>query len=192
MRDAHGGSAAGGWGDWVPLAALAIGGAVILSMVGCPKTVPTAVVAPAPIAAVQLPALLTAAPAGADVVESVVDGEPMVSIYFDTAKSDIYPTFAERTAALRAYATSHPADHLQVSGYNDPSGDPAMNAELSKNRAFAVRDALAALGISITTIALVRPSDTTENTESMAQARRVDVTVEDGPVPAEEVEPAAQ
>lgn len=179
------GVAATGWGDYLPLALLVVGGIGILSLLGR-KEAPVAPV-PAPVA-VEVP--VVAVPTGAGVVAALVEDEPMVSVYFDTAKSDIDPSFEATTAELRAYAASHPGDHLQVSGFNDPRGDAAFNAELSKNRAFAVRDALAALGISITTIALVKPAETTKSDVSMANARRVDVTVEDGPVPAAEVEPA--
>ena len=188
----HRGVAATGYGDWVPLALLIFGGLALLwyltSKTPAPVAPPAAVaVAPAAPAAsmVVLPV-----PVGADVVEAVVAGEPMVSVYFDTAKAEIDPDFDSRTAALRRYFTSRQADHLQVSGFNDPRGNAAMNAELSKNRAFAVRDALVRLGVPLAAIALVKPADTSDDDAgSLAEARRVDVTVEDGPVPAAEVEP---
>ena len=122
-------------------------------------------------------------PTGAGIVTSEVDGKPMVSIYFDTAKYDIYPNFEARTEALRGYVSAHPDTHLQLSGFNDPRGDPAFNAKLSKNRAFAVRDALAKLGVPLAAMDLVKPTETTDTADSLAQARRVDVTVMDGPVP---------
>jgi flagellar motor protein MotB len=184
------GVAATGWGDYLPLAVLVIGGLGILSMLGR-KDVPAA-----PVAVAAPATVVVAIPVGVGITTSVVDGEPMVSVYFDTAKFEIDPSFAERTKDVRDYLAAHPGEHLQVSGYNDPRGDAAMNAELSKNRAFAVRDALVALGVSITSIDLVKPAETTDTDTDYTNARRVDITVEDGPVaateaPAAEVAPAA-
>lgn len=162
-----------------PLVLLLLAGVGILA--GISYCSPTA----APVAAVATPAPVAAVPeipTGAGIVAYLVEGEPMVSIYFDTAKTDIYPNFDARTEELRAYMAAHPDSHLQISGYNDPRGDAAFNAELSKNRAFAVRDALAKLGVPVTLMDLVKPVSTTDTTDSLAQARRVDVTVEDGPV----------
>lgn len=177
------GVAATGWGDYLPLAVLVVGGVGILSLLGR-RELPEAP-APAPIAA-EMPAapVAPAIPTGAGVVAAAIDGEPMVSVYFDTAKADIDPGFEATTAELRAYAAAHPGDHLQVSGFNDPRGDAAFNAELSKNRAFAVRDALVKLGVDAARIDLVKPADTSDDRASLANARRVDVTVEAGPVPA--------
>jgi outer membrane protein OmpA-like peptidoglycan-associated protein len=155
---------------------LVLGGIGILSLLGRHET--TAPPAPAPVVAA---APVEAIPTGAGITTAVVEGKPEVSIYFDTAKSDIYPNFEARTEELRTYFAAHPDTHLQVSGYNDPRGDAAFNAALSKARAFAVRDALAKLGVTITSIALIKPVNTTDDTDSLAHARRVDVTVEDGP-----------
>ena len=166
-------------GLWAPMTLLLLGGIGILAgIASCSgdEAAPVAVATPAPVAAAP------EIPTGAGVVATVIEGEPMVSIYFDTAKSDIYPNFDARTEELRAYLASHPGTHLQISGFNDPRGNAAFNAELSKNRAFAVRDALAKLGVPLTAMDLVKPADTTDTTDSLAQARRVDVTVEDGPV----------
>jgi hypothetical protein len=176
------GVAATGWGDYLPLAVLVLGGLGILSMLGR-KEVPAA--APAPVVAAA--PVVEAIPEGAGITTAVVDGKPMVSVYFDTAKYDIYPNFDARTEAVRTYLAAHPDTHVQISGFNDPRGDAAFNAELSKNRAFAVRDGLAKLGVPVAMMDLVKPADNTDTTDSYAVARRVDVTIVDGPVPAAEV-----
>lgn len=178
--DGRRGVAATGWGDYLPIAVLVLGMIGLLSYLTRPAP-PPAPAAPAPVAAAA-PVI----PDGAGIVESVVDGKPMVSIYFDTAKFDIDPGFNARTEAVRAWLASHPDTHLQISGFNDPRGDAAFNAELSKNRAFAVRDGLVAQGVPATAMDLVKPADSTDTVDSYAVARRVDVTVEDGPVPAGE------
>jgi outer membrane protein OmpA-like peptidoglycan-associated protein len=176
----------GGWMEYLPLAVLLLGGAALFALIVGNKPAPPA---PAPVAVVAAPEPI---PTGAGITEAVVDGKPTVSIYFDTAKFDIYPNFDARTEKVRKWLAEHPGTHLQLSGFNDPRGDKAFNEELSKNRAFAVRDALARLGVPLTGMALVKPADTTDTADSLAVARRVDVTVEDGPVPAEEagVEPS--
>lgn len=167
-------------GLWAPMTLLLLGGIGILAgIASCSGNEPVAVAVATPEpAVVAAPAI----PTGAGVVAVVVEGEPMASIYFDTAKSDIHPDFEASTADLRAYAAAHPGTHLQISGFNDPRGNAAFNAELSKNRAFAVRDALAKLGVPLASMDLVKPANTTDTTDSLAEARRVDVTVEDGPV----------
>lgn len=176
------GVAATGWGDYLPLAVLVLGGLGILSLLGR-KEVP----APAPAPVVVAAPVVEAIPDGAGITTAVVDGKPMVSVYFDTAKYDIYPNFEARTEAVRTYVAAHPDTHVQISGFNDPRGDAAFNAELSKNRAFAVRDGLAKLGVPVAVMDLVKPADNTDTTDSYAVARRVDITIVDGPVPAAEV-----
>ena len=64
-----------------------------------------------------------------------------------------------------------------ISGYHDVTGDPAKNEELAKQRALAVRDALAALGIGEDKVDLRKPEVTTAS-GSNAEARRVEVTLQ--------------
>ena len=45
-------------------------------------------------------------------------------------------------------AKANAAAKLVISGYHDASGDPAQNAELAKQRAMAVRDALKTAGVA--------------------------------------------
>jgi outer membrane protein OmpA-like peptidoglycan-associated protein len=130
--------------------------------------------APAP-AAPAMPAI----PEGAGVVAEEIEGKPRVSVYFDTAKSDVTADFAAAAAPVKAWLDSHPGATLAVSGYNDPRGDAAMNAELSKNRAQAVAAALQSLGIPAVAIALVKPAETTDTTTTFENARRVDIVVVD-------------
>ena len=63
-----------------------------------------------------------------------------------------------------------------VSGFHDATGDAVLNAELSKKRAFAVRDELLALGVSEDNIDLRKPEDT-QASGSNAEARRVEVVL---------------
>jgi outer membrane protein OmpA-like peptidoglycan-associated protein len=120
-----------------------------------------------------------AVPEGMGVLAEEVDGRPKVSVYFDTAKADVAPDFASVAAPIKAYLDANPGARLAVSGYNDPRGDPAFNAELSKNRAQNVKAALMALGVPEAAIDLEKPADTTDTSTSFEQARRVDIMVRD-------------
>jgi outer membrane protein OmpA-like peptidoglycan-associated protein len=170
--DSRRGAAATGWGDYVPLAILVVGGIGLLSYLSKPAPVSVA----APVVAVAAPAV-PAIPEGAGLVSSEVDGAPFVSVYFDTAKTDVAPEIAAAAAGIKAYLDSHAGTGLAVSGYNDPRGDAAMNAELSKNRAIAVGSALVAAGIPEAAIDLVKPEATTDTTTTLTNARRVDIRV---------------
>ena len=64
-----------------------------------------------------------------------------------------------------------------ISGYNDLSGDPAKNAELSKARAQAVQKALVAAGIAEDRIELQKPQSSSDSGNA-AEARRVEITVQ--------------
>ena len=63
-----------------------------------------------------------------------------------------------------------------VSGFHDATGDAAMNAELAKQRALAVRDTLTSLGVAEDKIELKKPEETTAG-GSDAEARRVEVVL---------------
>ena len=64
-----------------------------------------------------------------------------------------------------------------ISGYHDATGDAAVNEELAKQRALAVKGALVALGIGEDKIELRKPESSTAS-GSNAEARRVEVTLE--------------
>ncbi|MEY2882748.1 MAG: hypothetical protein RL490_472 [Pseudomonadota bacterium] len=173
QRSAGGAIAVGGGkGQYVPILLFLLAAIGLFGIIakGHPGAAPVA--APAPIAAAA-----PAVPEGAGVVAADQAGKPMLSVYFDTAKTDITPDLPAAAAPLLAYLTANPEARVAVSGYNDPRGDAAMNAELSKNRAKAVAAALVALGVFETRIDLVKPADTTDTTTDYTNARRVDVTV---------------
>ncbi len=116
-------------------------------------------------------------PDGAGIVSEVVEGKPKVSVYFDVGKADIAPEFAAAVAPIKAWLDANPDDRVQLSGFTDPTGDAAMNAELAKNRAKAVAAALAAEGVAGERIDLVKPADISDAEVVMAEARRVEITV---------------
>lgn len=116
-------------------------------------------------------------PAGAGVTSELRDTKPVVKVYFDTAKTDVAPAFAGAATGLKTYLDANSASTLAVSGFNDPRGNAAANAELSKNRAEAVKVALEKAGVPAAKIELVKPEASTDTKVDEAGARRVEVVV---------------
>ena len=123
------------------------------------------------------PAPAAAIPEGAGVVAADREGKPMLTVYFDTGKSEVSNDLTAAAASVKAYLDGNPAATLAVSGYNDPTGDAAANAELSKNRAQSVKAALEKLGIAADKVVLEKPAEATTTGTDNAAARRVEVTV---------------
>jgi outer membrane protein OmpA-like peptidoglycan-associated protein len=119
-----------------------------------------------------------AIPAGAGVTTEMRDGKPVVKVYFDTSKTDVAPAFAATAGGLKGYLESNPGSTLAISGYSDPSGNAAANAELSKNRAQSVQAALVDAGIPAEAALLVKPENSADGSVSKEAARRVEVTVQ--------------
>jgi len=84
---------------------------------------------------------------------------------------------AKNVSELVAYLKANPSSMAVVSGFHDPTGDAAKNAELAKNRAEAVRNALEGAGVDASRIDLHKPDETTGG-GSHEDARRVEVTVQ--------------
>jgi len=139
-----------------------------------PPAAPAAAPAPAAEPATVAP------PEGAGIVSEVVDGRPKVSVYFAVGKNEIAPDFAAAVAPVKAWLDANPADRAQLSGFTDPTGNAAANAELAKKRAQAVAAALSAEGVAPERIDLVKPDDTSDEASDLAGARRVEITVTSG------------
>ncbi len=119
-------------------------------------------------------AMAGAAVAATDAASFKVEGG-VVKFYFATAKSDLAGGSA---AALVDVAKGVAAGKKAViSGFTDASGDPDKNAELAKQRAFAVRDALKAAGIGDDKIELKKPEQSAVGGDG-ASGRRVEVTLQ--------------
>jgi outer membrane protein OmpA-like peptidoglycan-associated protein len=118
-----------------------------------------------------------AVPLGSGVTTGERGGRPMLTVYFDTGKSAVSNDLAAASSKLKEYMTKNPDAKIAVSGFNDPTGNAAANAELSKNRAKAVAKAVADTGIPAASIALEKPSEATGTGTSNAESRRVEVVV---------------
>lgn len=140
------------------------------------------VVAPAasivvPATAPAVPAVETAVPEGAGIITETRDEKPVVKVYFETGKADVAPAFAAEAVAFKTFLDENPGSALGVSGYNDPTGNAAANAALSKKRALAVKAALVAATIPDASIELIKPEATTDTRTTNAEARRVEVYI---------------
>jgi outer membrane protein OmpA-like peptidoglycan-associated protein len=172
-----------GWGCGI--AALVLGAIILAALLAWAMSRPDAAApvapAPAPATEVAAPAPVVAAPPavpeGAGVIASDVSGRPKLTVYFDVGKSAVTNDLEAAASALKDYMAKNPDAKIAVSGYNDPTGNAAMNAELSKNRAQAVAKALEGIGIPAAAINLEKPAATTDAAVTAAEARRVEVVV---------------
>lgn len=134
-----------------------------------PVTMAASDAASAPVAS-AVPAAAT--PDGAHV--EVVDG--VVRFYFAVGKADL--AAGAKEALAEAVAAAKAGKMLVVSGFHDSTGSVAINAELAKKRAFAVRDALLAEGVVESNITLQKPEAMPNTHGSDPNARRVDVVIQ--------------
>jgi len=101
----------------------------------------------------------------------------LARVLFDTGVSALPADAAKTLAPVIEAATRSAGIRLAVSGFHDKTGDPDKNAELAKERAIAVRDALVAAGVSLDRVELSKPQVTEGGTDDTL-ARRVDITGE--------------
>jgi len=153
---------------------------LMMSIHGKPAA-PMAAAAPvAAVAAVAAPVVAAAAttaaaapaPAAGDAASVKIDGG-VVKFYFAPGKAELVQDGAKALSAILEAAKS--GKKIGLSGYVDASGDAAKNAEIAKQRAFAVRDLLKASGVKEDQIVLVRPNDIKAGSTSAAEGRRVEV-----------------
>lgn len=111
----------------------------------------------------------------ADDAASVVVEGGVVKFFFATGKADLAAGANEALAEV-VKGVLEGGKTAVVSGFHDATGDAAVNAELAKQRALAVRDALKALGVAEDKVELKKP-EATQGTGSNAQARRVEVVL---------------
>lgn len=136
------------------------------------KAAAVAVVPAASAMAVAAPVAAMPAAAGADSASVKVENG-VVKFYFAPGKVALAQDGA--TALTDILNAAKTGKKVGISGYVDPSGDAAKNAELAKQRAFAVRDLLTASGVDAGQIVLVRPNDIKAGATSAAEGRRVEV-----------------
>jgi cytochrome c oxidase subunit 2 len=80
------------------------------------------------------------------------------SVTFELNKSELSAEALKAIGAAADQAKSTAGARVLVSGFTDTSGSAALNDELAKKRASAVRDALIKAGLPGTQILLIKPS----------------------------------
>lgn len=151
----------------IPLIVLVVGFVVGLGIHKAKGPAPK----PAAAAAVAEPA---PAPAEASDEARVVVDNGVVKFYFASGKADL--AAGGKEALADAVQAALAGKKLSVSGFHDETGSPEQNAELAKQRALAVRDALVAAGVAEASVELKKPEVMMAG--SNAEARRVEVSVQ--------------
>jgi outer membrane protein OmpA-like peptidoglycan-associated protein/uncharacterized protein YidB (DUF937 family) len=123
-------------------------------------------------------AVAEAIPAGSGLVAYMADSMPALKVYFDSGKTAVAKEFGDKSKDIVEFLKANAGAKAIVSGYNDPTGNAAANAELSKNRAKGVAAGLKAAGIAEDRVMLEKPANTTTGAAvSNEEARRVEVTI---------------
>ena len=84
---------------------------------------------------------------------------PESKLNFELGKSELPAEASDAVAKVAAFLKATADAKVQVSGYTDTSGDAAQNAELTKNRAQAVSQALTAAGVPADSIVMKKPEE---------------------------------
>lgn len=123
---------------------------------------------------VVVPVATEVAPVVADDGANVRVEGGVVKFYFASGSADVAAGANEALAdVVKGVAEGKKA---VVSGFHDDTGGAALNAELAKQRALAVRDALMALGVAEGSIELKKPEQMLASGNN-AEARRVEVVL---------------
>lgn len=119
----------------------------------------------------------TAAVAAVEAPEIAEVGEPLVKLYFDSGKADLPANAPEEISKIIAKLQEDAGKIVLISGYHDETGGAAVNAEVAKARAVAVKDALLAAGVPADKVFMRKPAVTLGGADP-AEARRVEVRVQ--------------
>lgn len=120
--------------------------------------------APAAVADVPPPAAPAAAAPVAD------------KLYFPVNSATLDDENKAKLAKFVDFLKANPSAMAVLSGFHDPSGDPAKNEELALNRARAARAALGEAGIPENRVEMAKPAETAAG-GSPEEARRVEISV---------------
>ncbi|WP_341646776.1 OmpA family protein [Thauera sp. SDU_THAU2] len=104
-------------------------------------------------------------------------GEPLVKIYFDLGQTALPATGPEQIATVLAALEAAPEANVLLSGFHDETGGAAVNAEVARQRALSVRDALVAAGVPEARVLMRRPAVTLGGSDA-TEARRVEARVQ--------------
>lgn len=138
---------------------------------------PVAAVLPVPAAAspAVVPASAALAAQAASDAASITVEYGVVKFYFASGQAELAAGAAE--ALVDVVKGARGGKKIIISGFHDAKGNAVRNAELARQRALAVREALMAAGVPEQQIRLDKPAQTA-GTGSDAEARRVEITLQ--------------
>lgn len=140
---------------------------------------PAPVAAALPVPAAASPAVVPASAAlaaqAASDAASITVEYGVVKFYFASGKAELAAGAAE--ALVDVVKGARGGKKIIISGFHDAKGSAVRNAELARQRALAVREALMAAGVPDSQIRLDKPAQTA-GTGSDAEARRVEITLQ--------------
>lgn len=162
--------------------ALVIGMAMERRGAPAPQKVTAAAVPAAPVvvaAPVAPPAAVPAPPqspaqAAADAASITVE-YGVVKFYFASGKAELAPGAGE--ALVDVVRGVRGGKRVVISGFHDARGNAPRNAELARQRALAVRDALKSAGVADSQMTLQKPAQAA-GSGSDAEARRVEIALQ--------------
>ncbi len=131
--------------------------------------------APADAASAAPVAAATPTPAPAPAAAATVDH---ATVFFGVGSAKPTADSTQSLDALIQALAANTAAKVTVSGYHSAAGSLAQNQELAKQRAFAVRDLLAARGIAAERVVLEKPQSAEANLSGEdPKSRRVELAV---------------
>ncbi len=101
---------------------------------------------------------------------------PKTQLDFELGKTELSSDAAASVSKVAEFLKATKDAKVQISGYTDTSGDAAQNAELAKNRAVAVSEALKSAGVPADSIVMKKPEEV-EQVGSPEAARVVVVSL---------------
>ncbi len=100
----------------------------------------------------------------------------VAKVYFAAGATAMPAESSKQIDDAAAAAKKSPAAKVVISGYHDATGSPEKNAEVAKERAKAVRDALKTAGVGEDRIEMMKP-EVVLGTGDNAEARRVEIGI---------------
>ncbi|MBL8447810.1 MAG: OmpA family protein [Zoogloeaceae bacterium] len=104
-------------------------------------------------------------------------GDALVKVYFAVGEATVTPEALATLEQVKAALAEKDGAIVLLSGFHDETGGAAVNAEVSKGRAKAVKEALIGVGVPGEKVLLRKPAITLGG-ESPEEARRVEIRVQ--------------
>ncbi len=149
---------------------------LMVPVIGGAGHVAPKVEAPPPAAVPTTPPAPVAAPVAAAPAAAVAAKPESVKVFFASGQTDVPAETAKSLEPVIAFLKGDAAAKAAVSGYHDKTGDPAKNAEIAKQRAFAVKGLLTTAGVADDRIVMSKPVELVGGADDK-EARRVEVSI---------------